>query len=158
VRSNLFFCIPFYCQVLFISVLLQHFHSNFFRLSSAIKSAVSSAVNKEMIRDAKSQHFTKRMQQRTLAKTKQPLAKKIEAKMEDRLSELKKELEQLRAVKVKNLDDESSDEDSDAESSEADEKGTNEDKKVRHAKKDSWYERNIIIIVCLFYHLFPDHS
>jgi hypothetical protein len=110
-----------------------------------------------MIRDAKSQHFTKRMQQRTLAKTKQPLAKKIEAKMEDRLSELKKELEQLRAVKVKNPDDDSSEEDSGSESSETDEKGTNEDKKVRHAKKDSWCERNIIILVWLFYHLFPDH-
>ena len=65
-----------------------------------MRTTVTRAVKEELLQDCQSQHFTHRMQRRTLAKAKKPLTRKIEAKVEEKLAELKREIEQLRAAKV----------------------------------------------------------
>lgn len=70
------------------------------RLNDQLRSTVAAVVHEELLKDAQAQHYTQRMQKATLAKSTQPLSKKIEEKVEEKLAELKKELEELRAVKL----------------------------------------------------------
>ena len=72
----------------------------YFRLNDQLRSTVAAVVHEELLKDVQAQHYTQRMQKATLAKSTQPLAKKIEEKVEEKLAELKKELEELRAVKL----------------------------------------------------------
>ena len=57
-------------------------------------------VAREIAADCHSQHYTQRQLNATLAKAKKPLEMKIQAKLEDRLALLRRELEELRATKV----------------------------------------------------------
>jgi hypothetical protein len=61
---------------------------------------VSAVVQAELLKDGQAQHYTQRMQKATLAKSTKPLALKIESKVEEKLADLKKEIEALRAVKL----------------------------------------------------------
>lgn len=70
------------------------------RLNDQLRSTVTAVVQEKLLKDAQAQHYTQRMQKATLAKSTQPLRKKIEEKVEEKLAELKKELEELRAVKL----------------------------------------------------------
>jgi hypothetical protein len=65
-----------------------------------MRQAVQQSVEQALLADTHAQHYTKRGQQATLFKAKKPLEKKIEAKVEGKLGELKRELEMLRAAKV----------------------------------------------------------
>lgn len=94
-----------------------------------MRSTVSAVVHDELLRDAQAQHYTQRLQKASLAKSTQPLSKKIEEKVEEKLAGLQREIEALRAVKLasppKAPMDEDEEEDSDA------------DNEVP-ANKDSW--------------------
>jgi hypothetical protein len=58
-----------------------------------MRQAVQQSVEQALLADTHAQHYTKRGQQATLAKAKKPLEKKIEAKVEGKLGELKREPE-----------------------------------------------------------------
>lgn len=57
-------------------------------------------MRREILADTQSQHYTKRLQKAAAVKAQKPLEEKIEAKVESKISELKKELEELRAAKL----------------------------------------------------------
>ncbi len=105
---------------------------------------MATVVHEELLKDAQAQHYTQRLQKATLAKSSQPLAKKIEEKVEEKLAELKKELEELRAVKLASppkpvepvVEEEADDEDSEMGGGEFEEHAGN---------PDSWY---VIFIKC----------
>lgn len=105
---------------------------------------VPSVVQREILADAQSQHFTKRVRQQTLAKTKKPLAKKIEAKVEERLAELRKEIEMLRAAKVASPVKHGSDseEESDDEEGEGEGEGRGEHEQHDDEHSGSWFKNN----------------
>eukprot|EP01032_Pedospumella_encystans_P019846 gene19846-22557_t len=122
-----------------VEMSLEQFENATKRLNDQLRSTVAAVVHEELLKDVQAQHYTQRMQKATLAKSTQPLAKKIEEKVEEKLAELKKELEELRAVKLASPPKpvepvvEEEDEDSEMEGGEFEEHADN---------PDSWFLKN----------------
>lgn len=109
----------------------------FSRINDQLRSTVSAVVHEELVKDGQAQHFTRRAQKAALAKSTVPLAQKIESKVEEKLAEMKKEIEELRTVKLASppkpivLEDE-----------EDEEEEEEEVRRHRSGSEESWFRKN----------------
>ena len=74
------------------------------RINRDIESAITSVVTDALVADGKSRHYTNRFQQLTMSRARQPLEKKVQALLGEKLVKLKAELDDLRAAKLTNAE------------------------------------------------------